>query len=135
MPFPPKRVTPYNPGRQLVDGQDMNNIFDAYQSSQQLNPAGAATQAGATAINGALVEILAGAAASAVLLPPSYPGAEVLVLNNSSNSQQVFGAGADVVQSGGATYAAAATGVALITLTCAIYRCVKVGFWQRVVTA
>jgi len=134
MSFPPKRTTPYNPGRQLVDGTDVNNIFDAYQSSQTMSPAGAVSQAGATVINAALVEILAGAAASAVLLPISYPGAEVLILNNSSNSQQVFGTGADVVQFDTTTYAAAATGVSLASLRSAIYRCIKTGFWQVIKT-
>src|SRR5882762_8897843 len=135
MPFPPKRTTTYNQGRQLVDGADMQALFDAAQSSQQLNPAGAATQAGATPINAVFVEVLAGAAASSVLLPPSYPGAEVNILNNSSNSQQVFGSGADVVQTTGTTYAAAATGVVLVTLAAAKYFCIKTGFWQRLVTA
>ncbi len=135
MTYPSKRTTPYNPGRQLVDGQDVNNIFDAFQSSQQLNPAGAVSQAAATAINGAQIEILAGAAASSVLLPPSYPGAEINILNNSSNSQQVYGSGADVVQTTGTTYAAAATGVVLVTLAAAKYFCIKTGFWQRLVTA
>jgi len=135
MTYPSKRTTPYNPGRQLVDGSDMNNIFDAFQSSQQLNPAGAVSQAAATAINGAQIEILAGAAASSVLLPPSYPGAEINILNNSSNSQQVYGSGADVVQTTGTTYAAAATGVALVTLAAAKYFCIKTGFWQRITTA
>lgn len=135
MTYPSKRTTPYNPGRQLVDGSDMNNIFDAFQSSQQLNPAGAVSQAAATAINGAQIEILAGAAASSILLPPSYPGAEINILNNSSNSQQVYGSGTDVVQTTGTTYAAAATGVALVTLAAAKYFCIKTGFWQRLVTA
>src|SRR6266436_8986475 len=133
MTYPSKRTTPYNPGRQLVDGQDVNNIFDAFQSSQQLNPAGAVSQAAATAINGAQIEILAGAAASSVLLPPSYPGAEINILNNSSNSQQVYGSGADVVQTTSTTYAAAATGVVLVTLAAAKYFCIKTGFWQRLV--
>jgi len=134
MTYPSKRTTPYNPGRQLVDGSDMNNIFDAFQSSQQLNPAGAVSQAAATAINGAQIEILAGAAASSVLLPPSYPGAEINILNNSSNSQQVYGSGADVVQSSTTAFAAAATGVPLVTLRAAKYFCIKTGFWQVVKT-
>src|SRR5882757_6977543 len=132
MPFPPARSSTYNQGRQLVDGADVQALFDALQSFQSLTPAGAATQAGATALNASNVEILAGSGASAVLLPPSYAGAEIVVLNNSSNSQQIFGSGADVVQSGAAAYAAAATGVALITLNAAKYRCCKKGFWQRI---
>lgn len=123
------------PSRQLLPGDWANGITDSLYSAQTVAPAGAATQAGATSVNASQVEILAGSAASAVKLPASFPGAEVTILNNSSNSQQVFGTGADVVQSGAATYAAAATGVALVTLTCAVYRCVKTGFWQRIATA
>lgn len=135
MPFPPARSTTYNQGRQLVDGADMQALFDALQSFQSLTPAGAATQAAATAINAANVEILAGSGASAVLLPPSYAGAEIVILNNSSNNQQVFGSGTDVVQTSGTTYAAAATGVTMATLVSNKFRCVKKGFWQRLITA
>ena len=135
MPFPPARSTTYNQGRQLIDGADMQALFDALGSFQSLTPAGAVSQAAATALNAANVEILAGSGASSVLLPPSYAGAEVTIVNNSSNGQQVYGTGADVVQSGSNSYAAAATGVALATLTSAIYRCVKKGFWQRFAAA
>lgn len=120
--------------RQLLPGDWANGITDALYSGQQVIPAGAATQAAAIPINAAQVEALAGTA-SALKLPPSYPGAEVTILNNSGNAQQIFGTGADVVQTTGTTYAAAATGVVLASLACAVYRCVKTGFWQRITTA
>ncbi len=136
MPFP-SRTSLYQrfiTSRQLLPGDWANGVTDALFSSQSLVATGAATQAAATQLNAAQVELLAGAA-SAVKLPVSYPGAEVTILNNSGNAQQVFGTGNDVVQTTGTTYAAAATGVALASLACAVYRCVKQGFWQRITTA
>lgn len=120
--------------RQLLPGDWANSVTDALYSAQALVAAGAATQAAAATVNAAQVELLAGAA-SAVKLPPALPGVEVTILNNSGNAQQIFGTGADVVQTTGTTYAAAATGVVLASLACAIYRCVKAGFWQRITTA
>lgn len=134
MAFPAKSTYRFTSSRQLLPGDWANGISDALYSAQTLVPAGAATQAAAIQVNGSSVELLAGTA-SAVKLPASYPGAEVTILNNSGNAQQVFGTGADVVQTTGTTYAAAATGVVLASLACAIYRCVKTGFWQRVTTA
>jgi len=120
--------------RQLLPGDWANGISDALFSAQTIVPAGAATQVAALPVNAAQVELLAGTA-SAIKLPVSFPGAEVTILNNSGNAQQIFGTGNDVVQTTGTTYAAAATGVVLASLACAIYRCVKTGFWQRITTA
>ena len=133
MPFPPKRTTSYGSSRQLVSGDDMNSLFDAAQSAQQLTGLGS-TQAGAAPINAVQVELLTSAAAG-VLLPPSYPGAEVNILNNSGSTITFYGSGADVVQTTGTTYAAAATGITMLTLVCARFFCIKTGFWQRVITA
>jgi hypothetical protein len=129
---PPRR---YTTSRQLIAGDDFNNLSDHNYSFQSLTALGANAQATATALNAANVEIAAGTAAGAAKLPVSYPGAEVSVLNNSSNSQQIYGTGTDVVQSGAGTFAAAATGVTLVTLNAALYFCVKKGFWQRAATA
>jgi len=136
MPIPNKSTISqrFIPSRQLLPGDWANGMNDALFSSQAIVATGAATQVAATQLNAAQVELLAGAAA-AVKLPASYPGAEVTILNNSGNAQQVFGTGSDVVQTTGTTYAAAATGVVLASLACAVYRCVKQGFWQRITTA
>jgi len=137
MAYPTKtQLTGYRfiSSRQLLPGDWANGINDSLFSSQTIVPVGAATQAAAVPVNGAQVELLTGPAA-AVKLPASFPGAEVTILNNSGNAQQVFGTGTDVVQTTGTTYAAAATGVALASLACAVYRCVKTGFWQRITTA
>lgn len=120
--------------RQLLPGDWANAISDAQYSTQQVVPAGAATQVAAVPVNAAQVEAIAGTA-SALKLPPSFSGAVITILNNSGNAQQIFGTGADVVQTTGTTYAAAATGVAMANLTCAEFRCVKTGFWQRIITA
>lgn len=136
MPFPLSKLVlqRFIASRQLLPGDWANGISDALYSTQQILLTSAATQAAAVTVNAAQVELLTGAA-SAAKLPPSYPGAEVTILNNSGNAQQIFGTGADVVQTTGTTYAAAATGVVLASLACSIYRCVKVGFWQRITTA
>ncbi len=128
---PPRR---YSTSRQLVAGDDINNLSDRACSFMQLTPTGA-TQAAAALVDAANVEIPAGAAAGGVALPVSYPGAEVAILNNSGNTTTVYGSGTDVVQTSGTTYAAAATGVSLVTLTSALYFCIKTGFWQRATTA
>ena len=120
--------------KQLIPGDWANAVTDFLTSFQALVLVGAATQAAALTVNAANVEFLAGAA-SAAKLPPSYPGAIINVLNNSGNAQQIFGTGADVVQTSGTTYAAAATGVALASLASATYFCIKAGFWQRSTTA
>src|SRR5882724_520183 len=118
MPFPPARLSPYNPGRQLVDGADMNNLFDAFQSSQQLLPLGG-TQAAAAPVNASQVELITSAAAG-VVLPLSYVGAEITIFNNSGNAQSIYPAGTEQIQAAGAS-----TAVSLASAACAIYRCVK----------
>lgn len=136
MPLPTRSVAAqrFISSRQLLPGDWANGITDGWFSAQSFVATGAATQAAAITVNAAQVELLTGAA-SAVKLPASFPGAEITILNNSGNAQQVFGTGTDVVQTTGTTYAAAATGVVLASLACAVYRCVKTGFWQRITTA
>lgn len=131
---PPRR---YTTSKQLIGGDDFNNLSDHSFSFQSFAAVGANAQATATPINGANIEILAGAAAGAVLLPVSFPGQEVSILNNSASSQQVYGTGADVIQNATTpgAYAAAAVGVPLTTLNSAIYFCIKKGFWQRAPTS
>jgi hypothetical protein len=128
---PPRR---YTTSRQLIAGDDFNNLSDHNYSFQTLTATGA-TQAAAASVNAANVEIPAGNAAAGIKLPIAYPGQDVTVVNNSSNTITVYGAGTDVVQSGNApiTYAAAATGVTMATLTSYYFTCIKKGFWQRTV--
>jgi hypothetical protein len=107
---------------------------DALYSSQVLL-AGGATQALAAQINSANVEIDAASAAGGVRLPISYPGAEVQILNNSLNTTTVYGAGTDVIQTTGTTFAATATGITMATLVSIQLTCIKTGFWQRAIYA
>lgn len=121
--------------RQLLPGDWANAITDAITSSQAVTATGS-TQADAIAVNGTGIEVLAGSANNAgVKLPPAFPGAEINILNNSANSTKVYGAGSDVVQTTGTTFAAAATGITMATLTSAKFFCIKTGFWQRLITA
>jgi hypothetical protein len=127
---PPK----YTSSRQLIAGADFNNLNDQLNSFQQLTATGS-TQATAAPIDAAHVELLTTAGAAGVLLPVSYPGAMVAVLNNSGQTITVYGNGTDVVQTSGTTYAAAATGITMATLVCDLFFCIKTGFWQRIITA
>lgn len=127
---PPRR---YTASRQLIGGDDFNNLNDQLNSFQTLTPAGA-TQAAAAQINASHVELLT-AGAAGVVLPVSYPGAVVCILNNSGNAQNVYPAGTDQVQNAATTYAGASTAVSLVSLASACYYCIKTGFWQRSATA
>lgn len=134
MGFPAAPFRRYIASRQLIAGDDMNAINDAFYSFQPLTALGT-TQADAALVNASNLEVLAGSANNAgIKLPPAYPGAEILVLNNSANTTKVYGTGTDTVQTTGTTYAAAATGVTMATLVSAKFRCIKKGFWQRIVT-
>lgn len=136
MPIPSKSpsATRLISSRQLVPGDLINGMNDAQYSFQKLL-AGGATQVLAAQINAANVEIDAASAAGGVQLPVSYPGAEVDILNNSLNTTTVYGLGTDVIQTTGTTFAAAATGITMATLVAIRLRCIKVGFWQRTITA
>lgn len=125
---PPKR---YTTSKQLIGGDDFNNLSDQSFSSQQLTALGVA-QADAAQINSANVEVLAGSANNAgIILPVSYPGVSVSVLNNSLNTTLVYGKDKDVVQNGATGYAAANASVSMATLTSYNFTCFKAGFWQR----
>jgi hypothetical protein len=125
---PPKR---YTTSRQLIAGDDVNNLSDQLFSFQQLTALGAA-QASAVPINASNVEILSGSANNTgAILPTAYPGLTINILNNSLNTTNIYGSGSDVIQNGGTTYAAAAAAVAMATLVSATFFCIKAGFWQR----
>lgn len=137
MPYPNRNTLTqrFIASRQLLPGDWANAVTDAVTSSQGLTALGT-TQANAALINGTGLEVLAGSANNAgVKLPPALPGAEINILNNSANTTIVYGTGTDVVQTTGTTFAAAATGVNMATLTAAKFFCIKAGFWQRIITA
>ena len=127
---PPRR---YSSSKQLIGGDDFNKLNDELNSFASITPAGA-TQAAATPINSANVELLT-ASGAGVVLPISYPGAVVNILNNSGNTQNIYPNGTDQVQNAGTTYAGASTAVTLGSGNSASYFCIKTGFWQRAATA
>lgn len=59
-----------------------------------------------------------------VLLPPSTPGLELLIINHGANPMQVFGLGADQVDD-----QAASAGVSQMAGSMVIYTCPSVGLW------
>jgi hypothetical protein len=130
MSVPKSAPRRYTSSRQLIAGDDFNNLSDHNSSFQTLTPAGAA-QASGVQIDAANVEVAAAAAAGGLILPVSYPGAEVSIINNSLNTTTIYPQGAtDVIQNGATGYAAAAAGVTMATLTAATFFCIKTGFWQ-----
>jgi len=134
MSIPKSPPQNYTSSRQLIAGSDINNLSDRVCSFQTLTPTGA-TQATAAPIDAANVEIPAGAAAAGIRLPISYPGAEVCVLNNSANTQNIYPGVGDQVQNAANAYAAANAAVTAATNTSYIFICIKKGFWQRTATS
>jgi hypothetical protein len=126
----------YTNSRQLIAGSDMNNLNDQLNSYQLLTAAGT-TQATAAKVDAANVEVASGSANNAgIILPVAYPGAEVDILNNSLNTTLVYPNGStDVIQNAGTTYAAAKASVSMATLVSWRLKCIKAGFWQRVITS
>jgi hypothetical protein len=59
-----------------------------------------------------------------VMLPPSAPGLELLVINHGANAMQVFGNGADIIDDQLAT-----TGVSQMSNSLVIYSCATAGKW------
>lgn len=63
-------------------------------------------------------------AADSIMLPPSTPGLELLVINHGANSMQVYGATPDTIDD-----QATATGVAQMANSLVIYTCATAGAW------
>lgn len=134
MTFPASPPRRYTNSKQLIGGDDFNNLNDHLNSFQGLTALGVG-QADAAQINAANVEILAGsAAATGVKLPVSYPGASVCILNNSANTENVYPLGNDQIQNAATGYAAAGVAVTMATLVNAEFFCIKKGFWQMTKT-
>ena len=131
MSVPKSTPTRLITSRQLIAGSLINDMNDANYSFQSSLAAGVA-QADAVAIDAANMEIKAGSANNAgARLPVAYPGADVNVINNSANTTIIYASGTDVIQNAATTYAAAAAGVNMATLTSYSFVCIKAGFWQR----
>ncbi len=63
-------------------------------------------------------------AADSVMLPPSLPGMELMVINHGANAMQVYGNGVDTIDD-----VATATGVSQMANSLVIYTCVTSGSW------
>jgi hypothetical protein len=131
---PPRR---YTASRQLIAGDDFNNLSDHIYGFQSVNAVGT-TQGTANLITAANVEILAGALSvnnGGVILPVAIPGQNISLLNNSANTTNVYPqANGDVIAKNTTQYQAANTPVALATLTSYDFFCTKKGFWQATKT-
>ena len=125
----PPRI--YTVSKQLIGGDDINNLSAQLNSSQSITALGVA-QVDAAQINAVNVEILAGSAANTgVKLPVSFVGADIFIINNSANTENVYPLGNDQIQNNNTTYAAAGAAVTMVTLTVWNFICIKKGFWQR----
>lgn len=127
MTIPASQPRVYTSSKQLIGGDDFNNVVNQLNSFQSLTPAGA-TQATATPINAANVELLTAGAAGAAL-PVSFPGLIVNVLNNSGNTQSIYPNGNDQIQSSPTAFNAAGTAVTQASGLASTYICMKKGFW------
>jgi hypothetical protein len=100
------------------------NLFYEYAQDGIVAYAGGG-QANATPLVAQTSRIATAAAAGAsVLLPPSSPGLELLVINHGANPIQVFGAGTDTIDD-----VAYGTGVTQMQSSLVIYTCATSGAW------
>jgi hypothetical protein len=82
-------------------------------------------QANATAITTQTTRVITVAApGDSVVLPPSQPGLELIIINHGINPMQVYGLGSDMIND-----VASATGVSQMQGSVVIYTCVSTGAW------
>ncbi len=121
----------FNPGRQLIAGEDLNQISGAFSSASGLTALAGGGRPGATPINAAVNQFATVATgADSCVLPVAYPGLEIIIQNDGAASLQVFGNGSDTING-----TAGATGVALANGSTACYACALAGQWKRFVSA
>lgn len=121
--LPNKIVAPQISSRQLISGDDINNIVSQLNSAKDGIVAGAGgTQALATQLGSALNNIATVAtAADSVKLPKGFPTLEVWIVNEDADAVQVFTYAAGTID----TANGATIGVSQPTGT-KIYKCTKV---------
>lgn len=123
----------FTPGRQLPDGNDLNQISAQWGSFESGLTAGAGgTRAAAYPIKAAMNQFTVVATANdGALLPPAVAGMAVAIVNDdAADSLQVFASGTDLINA-----TAGATGVALAAGAAALYLCMVSGKWRRFVSA
>ncbi len=120
----------FNPGRQLIAGEDLNQLSASYGS----NEAGKTATAGGGRANAYPIKaantqfsVVANAADSCVL-PASYPGLSCFIVNNGAQSLQVFGNGSDTFNVAGT---AGSVGVAQAATVAVEYYCIVAGNWRQ----
>lgn len=125
-------VPTFTRGRQLIDGDKLNQISQLLGSSGLPVVAKAGgTKPLATPIVNTNVEVgTVATAADSILLPPAYPGLMIRIANTGVASMQVFGSGTDTINS-----VATGTGVAQGNGTAAAYFCPTPGKWFRILSA
>lgn len=132
MTYPASAPRRYTTSRQLIGGDDFNNVSDHSYSFASIAALGT-TQGTATAINAANVEVTLANSINngGVLLPIAYPGGFVNILNNSGQTTKIYPqANGDVIQNSTTGYAAANTAITAATNVPLELYCVKKGFWQ-----
>lgn len=130
--IPSGPIPTFERGRQLVDGDKLQKFSDLLGSSQAPVVAHAGgTKAAAFPITSTNVEVgTVATAADSILLPPSYPGLTIRIVNSGAASMQVFGSGTDTINE-----VATGTGVAQASGVSAIYFCPTAGKWYRILSA
>lgn len=108
----------------IIPGSTVKGMF-LESSTDNLTALAGGGQAGATLLTGQTSRVATVATAGdSVMLPPSQPGLEVLVINHGNNPMQVYGNGSDQVDD-----VAAATGVSQMQNSFVLYSCASAGNW------
>ena len=120
----------------LQSGPALNKLAGLIGSTQNNIVAHAGgTKAAATQLTAAMCNVTTCATnGDSVLLPPGYPGLEVIISNKGAADLQVFGSGLDTIND-----VATATGVTQADPLTALYKCsdvvAGVGKWYRILSA
>lgn len=106
----------------LAGGYSMGALFGEF--AQDNVTATGSTQAGAFQTTAQTIRLTTVAANTGILLPPSFAGLEVLVINHGANACQCYGSGTDTIDD-----VATATGVSQMANSLVIYTCATAGKW------
>lgn len=131
----------FTPGRQLIDGSDLQQLSQqlfSYANGIVAHAGG--TQAAATNLTAANNEVTVCASDNdSVALPPAIPGSTVYINNNTGHTLAVYGQASNENTGAGDTIAAhnsntqqpTATGVTQATTVPGIYKCTTAGQWKQ----
>ena len=125
----------YITSKQLVAGSDMNGLFDLLTSAVKItaNPGGALLNATPVQAAHANLAVVA-TAGDSLLLPPSYPGLEVTIENNTANYATVWPFQANPYNNNALDNIDGLTSVTHYGNSTITYECVTLGVWRRTVT-